>query len=381
MPIDTGGQIRFMAENLLTTGLTDLTVSSINPKFPLENLTSNFRGRPMKFAGAFEVDATNNKLYFNDGSNKVATIASGSYPSRALFANAVKAALNTASTMFNVLYDDVEGTFVIYRNTGFTFRLSQTTNAIHNTMGFTGNVDLVVVDEVAADQKRYHWPFEWIKVDFGYYPAVGFFSVISDSRYQFSLSEMATVKVQANTIDDFTAPPLDRTVTITSKGIFEFFDDDDYNYRFWRITIEDNNGSSDPSIGYMYLGEFHKFGDTQDDNQKYRYNAQGAKNYYEDTSEVAISEAGQVFALEKQMQRFYTDITIQLIDPIGKDFLEDIWLRFKKIKPFFISIDPKLEISNNLQDYTFFCNFIDKPTFTHQFGNKYTTDFGVAEWL
>ena len=226
--------------------------------------------------------------------------------------------MNAVSSGFSVVWNTDLKLFTITRSGGFTLRLSQTTNAIHVTMGWTGNTDVAYASTGSADQRRFHWPNEFIKIDFGYYPEIGFLGIISDSRYVFSMTEMANVRIQANTIDDFTSPPLDRELTVTSKGIFEFFDDDDYNYRFWKLIIEDNNNIDDPTIGYMYLGEIHKFGEKQDDDRKLRYNDQGATTYSEDTSEKAVSESGQVYALEKQTQKFYEGINIQMNIVTGK---------------------------------------------------------------
>lgn len=373
MPLDTGGQIRLMAENLLNAGVNSITSSELNPSYPIGNLSNNYRGRPVKFNGTFIVDSANDKLYINDGGDVTVVVTQGTYTSRADFVQAVQDALDSFSSGFTFTWDPTTKSFSISRATPFSLRLSQTTDAIHNTIGFTGNTDLTGQTYYEADQRRFHWPSEFIKIDFGYFPDIGFLGIISDSRYVFSLSLTANVRIQANTIDDFTSPPLDRVLDITEQGIFEFFDDDDYNYRYWKLVIEDNNGLDDPKIGYMYLGEFHKF-----DN---RYNAQGGENYSEDFSEIFKSEAGQIYALEKQNQKKYESITIQMIAPNDRDFLFDIWSRFKTVKPFFISIDPKLEISNNLSDYTFLCSFNSAPKFVHYSGNKYNTSFGVSEWL
>lgn len=381
MPLDTGGQVRFMAENLLTTGYNALTSSAINPSYPITNLTSKFRGRPAKFAGTFIIDATNLNLYINDGADKTAVVATGTYTSRTTFATAIQTALNAVSSTFIVTWNSVTHCFVINHTGAFTLRLSVSTNAIHNTIGFTGVTDLTLGSVYSGDQKRFHWPYEWVKVDFGYAPNIGFLGIVSDSRYVFSLTENATVKVQANTIDDFTAPPVDLTLVLTTKGILKFFDDDEYSYRYWRITIIDNTSTDDATLGYVYLGEFHKFGDDTVDDRRYRYNAQGATNYTEDRSEKSVSESGQVYALEKQLQKCYDDIAIQMMDPDNRDMLDDIWSRFKTVHPFFISIDPKLEISNNLTDFTFLCTFNEKPEYNHQSGNKFNTSFGVKEWL
>ncbi len=381
MPLDTGGQIRFMAENLLTTGVTAITSSAINPIFPIVNLTSNFRGRPVKFAGSFVIDSTNNKLYINDGSDKTATVASATYASRTALNTAMQTALNAVSSNFTVSWNTTLQSFVISKTANFVLKLSTATNSIATTIGFTGSSDLSGDDSYTADRKRFHWPYEYVKIDYGYSPDIGFLGLISDSRYIFSLTETATVKIQANSIDDFSAPPVNITLTVSDLGIFRFFDDDDYNYRYWRLLITDNDSTDDATIGYMYLGEFHRFGEEELTGINKRYNSQGASNYSDDTSEKSISESGQVYALEKQNQKFYEGIEIQMINPEGRDFLYDIWSRFKTVKPFFIAIDPKLEISNNLYDYTFFCNFLDRPKFTHQSGDRFNTSFGVSEWL
>ncbi len=379
MPVLTTGQLRFMASNLLKTGTVSITSSYINPTYPLSNLTTDFRGRHTKFNGSFTIDSTNNKIYINDGTNKTATLASATYTSRSAFATQVQTQLNAVSSDFTVTWNSTLKSFIISRLSNFTLRLTQTTNAAWTTLGYSGSSDLSGDDSYTADLRRFHWPYEFIKVDFGYFPNVGFLGIISDSRELFQISEMATVKIQANTIDDFTSPPLDRTLTVTEKGIMSFFDDDDYNYRYWRLLITDNNNDDDPEIGYMYLGEFSTFNDR--DNNNPTYNNQRASVREDDLSESTQSESGQMYSLERQLQKVCDDIEFQLIDAENKDYLLDIWRRFKKVRPFFISIDPKLEITENIEDSTFFCSFIDRPRFTHIFRNLYDTSFGVKEWL
>lgn len=378
MPLMPTGQLRIMAENLLTTGVNAITSTPINPIYPIANLTSDFRGRPVKFVGRFTIGPTNKNLYINDGANKTIVLAEGEYNRTTLVAE-IQSKLNASSSGFTVLWSAVDNNFIIQKSGVWILRLSVTTNAVHVTLGFTGSSNLTGQTTYSGDVKRFHYPNEFIKIDYGYFPEIGFLSLISDSRYLFSLTEMANVRIQANTIDDFTAPPLDRVLTVTEKGIFEFFDDDDYNYRYWKLVLEDNNGTEDITIGYMYLGELTTFIDRSNGNPT--YHAQGSVSSFEDTSEKVYSEAGQAFILEKQLKQVHESVTLQMIDPSNKDYLNDIWKRFKTVRPFFISLDPKLELSNDIEDLTFFCNFTGKPAFAHASTNKYNTQFGVEEWL
>lgn len=373
MPIDNGGQIRFMTNNLLLTGVSSIVRSSENPSFPWSNALTDFRSRPFRFAGRFEITTTNNKLYFFDTIARTATIPIGEYTSRNAMATAVQTAMNLVSANYTVSWSSIDRRFVISNIAGHILNLSNQTNAIWLTLGFSSIIDTANGSGHYADLQRLHYPFEFIKIDFGYFPDIGFFGLIGDSSKVLNISAMANVKIQANTVDDFTSPPINITLTRKNRGIFKFFDDASYNYRFWRITFEDNNSTNEVEIGYLYLGEFGKYLD--------HYNAQGGVNSNEDRATLQESESGQIYAYARPKQRNYDSIAIQAINPTDMDFTRDIFDKFGISKPFFISIDPKLEITNNLDDTTFYCKFSDAPKFTHITRNLYNTDFKIKEWL
>lgn len=373
MPLDNGGQIRFMAENLLNTGVNSVVLSSEDSAFPYENALNNFRARPFKFTGRFEITALNNKLYFNDGADKTATIAIGEYTTRALLASAIQTALNAVSTSFLVTWSSLDKSFVINRGSPFILKLSNQLNAIWETIGFVSIVDTASGSGFYAEEQRLHWPFEFIKIDFGYYPEMGFFALIADSSKPLTITPMANVIIEANTIDDFTSPPVSINLTRADRGIFKFLDDDNYNYRFWRLRIEDNFAPDEIEIGHLYLGEFTKFKD--------HYNAQGGSNSNEDRSDISESESGQIYSFYKAKQRAYDSVSIQAIDTEDMMFMKDLFNRVGVGNPMFISIDPKLEITSTLDDATFFCRIEENIKFTHITRNLYNTEFKIREWL
>lgn len=373
MPIDNGGQIRFMNENLLKTGLHSVVKSSEDPSFPYTNAINNFRARPYKFAGRFEITSANNKLYFNDGSDKTATIPVGEYTTRNALASAMQTAMNTVSSGFLVAWSTLHKRFSFTKGSAYVLKLSNQTNAIWETIGFVSLTDTASGTGFFAEEPRLHWPYEFIKFDFGYHPNIGFMALIADSSKPLTISNMANVYLEANNIDDFTAPPVSIKLSRTDYGIFKFLDDDDYLHRFWRLRIEDNFASDEIEIGHLYLGEFTKF--------KMHYNAQGGVNSNEDRSTVIESESGQIYAFDKVKQRVYDSISMQAFDADDLVFMKDFFKRVGLGNPFFISVDPKLEITKSLEDTTFFCKFEDNPRFAHITRNLYNTEFKVREWL
>lgn len=368
MPLDNGGQLRFMLDNLLLTGVKTFEASSQDVNFPLSNVLNNFRARPLKFTGRFEITSSNNKLYYNDGTDKVATIPVGEYTSRASLASAIQAQM----AGFTVIWDGITRSFKI-SGPSHILKLSNQTNAIWLTIGFIDLTDTASATMHVADECRLHWPYEFIKVDFGYYPNIGFFGLIADSSKDLNISNQAKIFIEANTIDDFNAPAISIELERTDRGVFKFFDDDDYLYRFWRLRIEDNFNPNEIEIGYLYLGEYSKF--------KEHYNDQGGINSNNDRTDIIESESGQIYSFTKAKQRSYESIALRFIDNVDKDYLKHIFNRAGLGNPFFISIDPKLEITTKLDDATFFAKFDDVPRYSHVVGNRYNTDFKIKEWL
>jgi hypothetical protein len=374
------GQIRFMNENLLLAGYNTLEASSTKTGNPLSNLINNIRTKAHKFTGRFLIDSTNNSIYFNDGANKTATIASSSYTSPSSFATAIQTALNAVSSGFTVTYLG-SFKFKITRNATWTFRLSQTANAAHETMGFMTIVDTAgVVDglnySLSADEQRNHYPNEYYKVDFGYSAEVGFIGMIGDLSNDFGVSENATVRIQANDVDLFTGTtPVDETLSPTKLGLFKFIDTVESAHRFWKITITDIFNPSGPEIpvGILALSEITKFND--------RYHSQGHTFTQEDRSDVFISEGGQVYRDRKAGRKKFSNVFVEALNKDNKDFIQDLSNRFGQGVPFFICFDPNGETTNNLEETCIFGRFSKVPEYTHLYGDLHRCSFEIEEVL
>jgi len=85
---------------------------------------------------------------------------------------------------------------------------------------------------------------EWIKWDFGSAKDVKAFVL----KYH-NFSAGATVKIQANSSDSWSSPPVDETLSIVSGQMQKMWDSAQ-SYRWWRLTMEDS-GNPD---GYLRVG-------------------------------------------------------------------------------------------------------------------------------
>lgn len=117
----------------------------------------------------------------------------------------------------------------------------------------TGAADLAAAN---LQERHYTKPYrsagcatEWVKWDLGTAQAITAFLLRGHN-----LTTGATVKVQANASDVWTAPSLDLTITITQamvdENLLAYNWTSGQTYRYWRLYIED---ASNPD-GYIELG-------------------------------------------------------------------------------------------------------------------------------
>lgn len=360
-----GTQLRIMAENLLTTGLVTMSTSKVKTGYQVKDMTSYNRNIHFAFAGTFVIDDSNDHITLN---GSFYTIAQGVYKRDELIA-VINALINPDDI---ILSWEAGGYFKLSSVNDFDF-YTDSPDGILQTLGFTDSFDFLNVKEAVAVSSRFHFPCEWIEVDFGYTPNMGFFGMVSSSLKEFCLSQNAKIKFKASQVNNFDIPAYEGFATITKEGAFKFFTDDEYDFRFWRIEIEDNENNQDVEFGYVYLGEAHTFDD--------RYNDQKAITSYNDLSEFSITENGSIIGFERQTQREHGPIIFRMVKPETRHYFFDVWNRFKMIRPFFVSVDPEAEITQEIYELTFLCSFKSKPTALHYAGTRWDLTMEVQEWL
>ncbi len=365
--------MRFMINNLLLTGINSLDVSSEVSLCHKENLTTDPRSQVFKFGGRFKIDSTNNKIYINDGSNKTATLVVGEYTYTTLTTQ-IQTQLNAVSSNFTVSYSLTTGKFSISRSSSFTLRLSQATNASWDTLGFSNNVDTVVASSISSDERRNHWPSEFIKIDAGYSAQVGFIAMIGALSKDFTISQSAVITLKGNTIDDFTSPIISESLSVSDLGVFKFFEQTPC--RFFLIEIQDYSnplGAEGIEIGNLYLGDYEQFDNRNID--------KGFQSKQVDNSTLSRSESGQYFADKRPKTKAFQGMSADLLTPANKDFIMDIFQRFGLTDPFYVSIDPELHFSTKLETFTVYCKFASDVSHQHRISKYFGSAFELEEVL
>lgn len=359
--------------------LTSNTVqkSSELSNFPITNVQNRFRSKVFKFSGRFEITASNQNIYINDGSPKTAVVTIQNYATPALLATEMTTQLNAVSSGWTVTYDSVGGTykFTISHGSGHTIVFSNSTNAIWDTIGFTGSTDLAAPQ--TADEQRNHTS-EFITFDFNGPVPIEFFAMIGPLDEEVSFSDQATVRLQLSNIDYWGSSPIDITLTKNSQGYMRFLDDiANSTYRFAHISIEDKLNPLGPEglkVGHIYLGDYTTF--TTNNNI-----ATGFKFEINDPSRVDSSENGALYFDRVPKYYKFGSTSINFLAKAEKELIEQMFYDFGLTTPLYVSIDPRTEITQSIDVFTKYVVFDSVPSFTHIIRDLFMADFSFREMV
>lgn len=94
---------------------------------------------------------------------------------------------------------------------------------------------------------------QWILIDFGSAQSVKGVFVAGHN-----LLSGSTIKIQANSSDDWTSPPVDESLTY-GEICYKLFSSAQ-SYRYWRVYLDDSS-LSEISVGRVFLGDLLELGD------------------------------------------------------------------------------------------------------------------------
>lgn len=364
--------VRFMNNNLAADAGV-LSSSGAASGFPASNIIDPYRFKKWVMTGSFLIVAgSNDKLYVNDGTNKTVTLTAATYTGTTLAAH-IQTQLNASSTLWTCTYSTTTYAFTIGRSSGTkTLRLTQTTAAVWDTIGYTGAADQTAA---AADEQRNH-TYEFLEFDFGVAKRVRAAIVIGTSGEEFPFSSTAVLRVQANSVRDWTSPPLDVTMTFDRRGAVRFLDDlDDSSYRYWRCKFTDRTNPSGPALtlANVYLGDYISL-----DNHNVEI---GFKRKLVDPSSVSYSDAGVPYARRKTKYWTYGGLQMMHLTDDDRDEIETMVEELGTTTPFFIAIDPLAGISASVTELTKYVMFDSDPDLDHIRYNMYSFAFNVREVL
>lgn len=353
--ITSNKRIRFCDNNFITE-TNILTYSSSNASFPYTNCAKQERTKLWKTTGQFEITAANNKIYINDGADKIVTLDVGTYLTPVALATHIEAKLDAASGGYTVLYG-TDFKFTISRTSSFTLRLSQTTNSVATTLGVTSTID-VTGTSFTANVVAIHTS-EFLTFDFGYAASVDFASIIGPIDEVFSLSSTAIVTIKGNNINDFSSPAFTKTIPILDSGAMCFIDDSDSAFRYWELEIIDTTNNNGPalSIGHVYLGDYRTLTSRNLEN--------GFTMDYVDNSKSTEGETGILYFDKKPKYKTFSSMTLGYLE---RDDRKKIMAMFESLgvsNCLYISLDPTGCFSDSLDEFTAYCFFSKEPSFRH----------------
>lgn len=369
MILDNPNNIMFCNANLLENAYS-VSASTQTTGYELSKALNYNRQQAWKPTGRFLIDSTNNLLYINDGSNKTATIASSDYATGAALATAIQTALNAVSSSFTVTYTN--NRFTITRGSSYTLRLSQSTNSIAYAIGFTSITDLIGTTQ-SANEKRCHYPYEEISIDFGFNLPVDAFIMVGKLTEEFQISQGATVSILANNVNSFTSPQLSVSAEINDEGAYYFFSNIESAYRYWRIRIQDFQNPLGPSfeISNIYLGQGLYL--------EYRNLENGFEFILNDTTQISESESGVKYFDESYKFYNFSGLNFAILTPSNKDILLKLFEDQGISRPFYLCVDPQKQISNEISHLNRLMRFSDSPIFQQVFYKYFTVNANFTE--
>lgn len=358
-----------MDNQLITT--SNSTTTLIDSSFPFSNMLEDGRFKITKFTGTFEIDATNQNLYINDGSFKTIQITIGQYSASDL-ATQIQTQLNSSSSNWTVSYSTTTYKFTLARSSGTkTLVLSNSSNAVWDSLGFVGTTDQ---DASEADEQRNHTK-EYIEIDLGTNAnEVGFFGLLTPADTAFPISENATVELLVSNLQNWSLPARTITPTRNDFGMFAFLDDQDSRYRYWRLEITDRQNINGPGFEFsnIYLGTYTTLANRN-------VNSGFVKNWI-DPSDTFRAESGATYSNIRQRYLQLDSLTINYMDQSDRKKLEQLYYDFGRHKPFWISLDP-LENCSTIEELTRYVYFNLDPSFSHFKSSVYSMSFSVRDAL
>lgn len=358
--------VRLMCENLINSSdLVSQTVSSEQTAFPDTNVYQGVRrSKVWRSNGYWEITSSNKVIIFREtvGVDLTATIVESNYTSDTTFLAAIKTALDAAGdSTYTVTRDSTTNKIKITSNGGggggvFQLRCNDAAFTAATTLGFSTASNLTGALTYTADTLKINTS-EWLRWDFGISTNPEAFVLVGVRNSSIKISATATIKLQANATDVWTAPSVDLTLTYNDDAIVSFNTSGMGAYRYWRLLITDvSNSNGYVEVSKVYLGNIY-------------VPARGGvqfpfKSRPTTRSTMVYSEGGQPFCDTRERGQTF-DLDWNGLQKADIAQFETFWKNLAMHKPWFVCLDPDSAFSSNANYFTRMVRFAD-DNFTWQ---------------
>jgi hypothetical protein len=275
------GAPRLSVQNRIAAAATVLSASAAQAAAPVAWLKDQLRSKTWRSPLGWTITAGfNDKIDFNRGGVKVATVAAGTYATGAALAAAVVTALEAADAtpVWACSYSVSTFKFTVSSDLAFTLLWGTGTNtgtACHKELGFAVADTGSATSQVGANavyQSRH-----FIKADLGSALSVQVGIVINHNA-----GAGGTFTLQGNATDAWTAPTVNQALAGDAAIRIAFISTQ--TLRYWRLVIDDCGNT----LGYSEVGIWYAGPYTQ---PSVSY-AIGFRKRWDELSEVSIAKSG-----------------------------------------------------------------------------------------
>lgn len=339
-----------------------LTASSAEVNFPVTNLQLNTRSRVWRTTGTFVIDATNNKLDFNEGGAQItATLANATYTPTTLAAE-IKSKMDASVGVgtYTVSYSTTTGKWTISVTGAATFNIlwntgTNTATSVGPSIGFPVSANSTGATTYTGSLVAIHTE-ESVIVDLGSALTVDSVAVLFDPIDGSTLSASGTLTIQANASSVWTAPSVSQALTIDAQDtVATHFFSSNQSFRFWRLKIVDpTNTAFHIDIPKLVLSDATTL--TQLPEAGFTYTR-------EDLSKIEKTDYGHVYAdVLPKLRRLSFDYKYLLYSDL--ESLIDLFNTVGTHTPFCISLDSAEELFDKDRFFIY-------GRFTKDFGTKH----------
>lgn len=363
-------------ENWLFNETVTATGSTEDSGFPASNLNNFLRAKVWKSnaAGQFIIDATNDKLDFDEGSGELtATIPSATYTSTTLAAE-LKTQLDAAGTdTYTVAFNVTTGLWTISSD-GTALSLlwdtgTNTATSIGDSLGYDTASDDTGSLSYGSASASIHTE-ESVLIDLQSIEEVDAFAIVFDPKRGNKLSTLAEVRIQANATPSFSSPAVDEVVTFDSvAGVYNFFWDTAQSYRYWRVKVVDpTNSNLQVELGKVVLSRSITFTQPPEN---------GFTLAHQDLSKNQTNPFGNVFSDIYPVRRALS-FNYKFLEQTDLEDLFDLYYRVGNTTPISIVLDAD-ETIFDAQRYFFYGTLQGSLTQNHVIRSLNDTSLTLRE--
>ena len=371
--------MRLMNRDYSHNNYANRYVSSESPSFPYSNVDDIYRRHKFwRSAGYFSIVSGSNQITFREsvGVDIVATVPVAAYESVSDLSAAIKSALELVGASTYTVSRDSQNRFQITSDGtggGGVFQLRMSASTIASTIGFAAS-DLTGALTYVADDIANHTE-EFVVWDMGVPLNPTDFVIAGTRNDLLKISPTATIKLQGNSTNNWTAPEYDQDLTYDDRLIYQFSETGLHTepLRFWRFFIQDiRNPYGYSEFSLSFLGISQDF-------------ARGCvrfplRNQPLDRSVVTVSEGGNEQA-DKRPKLERLSLDWNGLTKEDREALHELYEEMGISEPFFLSADSNAVFSTKKENWVKYVRFDSDPTEELVSPNNFNMSMTVREQL